>query len=130
MSVVVGVGTIQSRLAVFDVATGVALPSAVPLQVYPGTVQAGRSRFTPDGGAVAYLHPREDGLAPLLRRPLSAWQGGAGRTDTLFAGSTETIESFGFSPDGRRAVVSIVDWLSSLTIAEGIQGIVPPRRPR
>jgi hypothetical protein len=66
----------------------------------------------------------------LLRRPLSAWRTGVGRTDTLFARGTETIESFDFSPDGRRAVVSVVDWLSGLTIAEGVQGIVPPKRGR
>jgi hypothetical protein len=77
-----------------------------------------------------YLDLREDGHPVLLRRPLSAWRTGIGRTDTLFAGATEAIESFGFSPDGKRAVVSVVDWLSGLTIAEGVQGIVPPKQKK
>ena len=66
----------------------------------------------------------------LLRRPVSAWRTGAGRVDTLFAGSTESIESFGLAPDGKRATVSVVDWLSGLTIAEAVKGIVPPKRGR
>jgi Tol biopolymer transport system component len=130
ISVITDVGTNEARLAVFDLAERRLLPAPVPLQVTPGTVQVGRSRFAPDGGAVVYIHAQESGHAILLKRPLSAWRSGAGRSDTLFAGATETIESFGFSPDGRRAAVSVVDWLSGLSIAEGVQGIVPPRRGR
>ena len=130
LSVITGVGTVESRLSVLDVDQGTLLPGYVPLQVLPGTVQMGRSRFTPDGSAVAYVFGSDDGRPMLLRRPLSAWRTGVGRTDTLFARSTETIESFDFSPDGRRAVVSVVDWLSGLTVAEGVQGIVPPKRGR
>lgn len=90
----------------------------------------GRSRITPDGRAVVFIHPRADGHPILLRRPLSAWRTGIGRTDTLFAGANEGIESFGFAPDGKRATVSVVDWFSSLTIAERVPSIVPPRRGR
>jgi hypothetical protein len=98
--------------------------------VIPGTIQVGRSRFTPDGAAIAYLRVRRDGRAILLGRPLAAWRTGVGRTDTLFAGATESIESFGFSPDGKRATVSVVDWLSGLTIAEGVPGLTAPRGGR
>jgi len=83
--------------------------------------------MAPDGNAVVYLNTRADGRPVLLRRSLSAWRTGGG-TDTLFAHASEAIESFGLSPDGKRAVVSVVDWLSGLTIAEGVQGIVPPKR--
>jgi hypothetical protein len=55
------------------------------------------------------------------------WRTGVGKPDTLFQRATDDIESFGFSPDGRRATVSILDYLSGLTIAEGVKGIVPPR---
>ena len=128
VSVITEVGTLEAKLSVVDLSDGRPLATPVPLQVVPGTVQVGRSRFTPDGGAVVYVHAREDGSPILVRRPLSAWRTGVGRTDTLFAGATETIESFGFSPDGRRAAVSVVDWLSGLSIAEGVHGIVPPKR--
>jgi eukaryotic-like serine/threonine-protein kinase len=130
LSVIMDVGAVLTRLSVIDLSEGKQLAVPVPLQVRPHTVQIGRSRFTPDGNAVVYVHAREDGHPILLRRPLSAWRTGAGRTDTLFARSTEAVESFAFSPDGRRAVVSVVDWLSGLSIAEGLRDIVPPRRKR
>jgi len=128
VSVITGVGTLEPKLSVFDLSELRQLAAPVPLQVFPGTVQIGRSRFTPDGRAVVYVGMTQDGHPILLRRPLSAWSTGVGRPDTLFAGATEAIESFSFSPDGKRAAVSVVDWLSGLSIAEGVHGIVPPRR--
>jgi eukaryotic-like serine/threonine-protein kinase len=130
LSVITDVGTLEAKLSVFDLTELKQLPSQVPLQVLSGTVQIGRSRFTSDGGAVVYVHAREDGRPILVRRPLSAWRTGVGDTEPLFGRATETIESFGFSPDGRRAAVSVIDWLSGLIIAEGVHGIVPPKRNR
>jgi Tol biopolymer transport system component len=130
LSVITEVGTPTAKLSVFDLAERRLLPASVPLQVFPGTYQIGRSRMSPDGDAVLYLYPREDGSPMLLRRPLSAWRTGVGRVDTLFAAATEAIESFDLSADGTRATVSLVDGLSGLTIAEGVEGIVPPRRNR
>ena len=130
VSVITDVGTIEARLSVFDLQERRLLPGVVPLQVLPGTVQVGRARFTPDGSAVVYVQLRGDGQPILVKRPLSAWRTGAGVIDTLFAAANEGIESFGFSPDGKRATVSVVDWLSGLTIAEGVRGIVPPKRTR
>jgi Tol biopolymer transport system component len=127
VSVILGTGTIEAQLAVYDIEERKLLASPVPLQVQLGTVQVGRSRWLPDGSALAYVEDRGDGSIVLVKRPLAAWRTGEGRVDTLFAGSSEAIESFGFSPDGKRAAVSVVDWLSGLTIAEGIKGIVPPK---
>lgn len=128
VSVIVDVGTTEPKLTVFDLATKTLLSSPVPLQVSPGTVQVGRARFTPDSNAVVYIQVRDDGHPILVRRPLSDWRTGGGTPDVLFPGASEAIESFGFSPDGKRAAVSVVDWLSGLSIAEGVQGIVPPRQ--
>ena len=128
VSVITDVGTLEAGLRVFDIDKRKLLPGSVPLQVLPGTVQVGRSRFMPSGNAVAYVQDRGDGQLVLLERPLSAWLTGNGPADTLFAGTTESIESFGISPDGRRATVSTVDWLSGLTIAEGVKDVVPPKR--
>jgi Tol biopolymer transport system component len=130
LSVITDVGTLSAKLSVYDLQERRLLSAPVPLHVTPGTVQLGRSRITPDGSAVVYNSARANGQPILLRRPLSAWTTGVGRVDTLFAGSTESIESFGLSPDGKRATLSVVDWLSSLTIAEGMSGIVPPKHRR
>ncbi len=129
LSLIVGMGTVETRLSVFDAQEKRELPRPLPLQVYFGAVQAGRSRFAPDGRSVVYIDARENGQPVLLRRPLSAWRAGGGAADTLFAGADETVESFGFSADGERVVVSVVDWLSGLTIAE-VPAIVPPKRNR
>jgi Tol biopolymer transport system component len=130
VSVITDVGTIEARLCVFDLNERKLLPGAVPLQVVPGTVQMGRSRFTPDGNSIVFVQLGAHGEPVLVKRPLSAWRTGAGGAETLFPAATEGIESFAFSPDGKRATVSVVDWLSSLTIAEGVRGIVPPKRTR
>jgi hypothetical protein len=130
VSVITDVGTIEPRLRVFDLVERKLLPGGVPLLVLPGTVQLGRSRFTPDGGAIVYVELRENGQPILVKQPLSAWRTGMGTPDTLFAAANEGIESFGFSPDGKRATLSVVDWLSGLTIAEGVMGIVPPKKTR
>jgi serine/threonine protein kinase len=130
VSLITDVGTLSSKLSVFDLVERRLLSAPVPLHTAPGTIQNGRSRVTPDGSAVVYIDSREDGHPMLLRRPVSGWRTGAGRVDTLFVGSTESIESFGLAPDGRRATVSVVDWLSGLTIAEAVKGIVPPKRSR
>jgi Tol biopolymer transport system component len=130
VSVITDVGTVEAKLSVFDLEAHKLLPVSVPLQVQSGTVQLGRARFMPDGRAVAYIQERGDGQPVVVRRPLSAWRTGDGPVDTLFARASEAIESFGFSPDGKRATVSVVDWLSGLTIAEGVKGIVPPRRAK
>jgi Tol biopolymer transport system component len=128
VSTISNVGTVEAKLTVVDLAEKRELTSPVPLQVIPGTVQTGRSRFTPDGNAIAYVFTRDDGRTVLLRRPLSAWQTGAGTVDTLFTAANDEIESFGFSPDGKRMTLSIVDWLSSLTIADRVPGVAPPKR--
>ncbi len=130
VSVLTSVGSADSRLDVFDLERRRLLPNPVRVQVSPGPIQMGRSRFSPDGASVHYIGTRTDGQPVLLRRPVEAWRGAPARVDTLFPGSSETIETFHFSRDGRRVVVSVVDWLSSLTIAERMPGIVPPRRKR
>jgi Tol biopolymer transport system component len=129
VSVITAVGTLGAQLNVFDLAERKILKAGVPLHVLPGAIQMGRSRVSPDGRSVLYIHAGEDGHPVLLRRPLSAWLTGEGRVDTLFAGASDAIESFGIAPDGTRATVSVIDWLSGLTIAEGVQGIVPAKRP-
>jgi len=128
VSVITDVGTLAPKLGVFDLTERKLLDSPVLLYFLPGPIRVGRSRITPDGSAVVYVHGREDGRTILLRRPLSAWRTGEGRTDTLFAGVTDGIASFGLSPDGRRAMLSVVDRLSGLLVAEAVRDFEPPKR--
>jgi Tol biopolymer transport system component len=125
LAVIVGVGTLAANLEVFDLETRKLLPSSVPLPLLPGLSLPGRSRWTPDGRALVYVHIGADDRMRLLRRPLEAWRSGA-PPETLAGG--QDAESFGISPDARRIAVATVDWLSGLTVAEGVKGIVPPGR--
>ena len=129
LSVIIGVGTIESKLAVSISRIRRSCRLPVPLQVQPGTVQNGRSRMAPDGDAVVYLQHAGGRTAGAARRSALgvAYRQAAAR-HVVRARRAKAIESFGLSPDGKRAVVSVVDWLSGLTIAEGVQGIVPPKR--
>jgi len=129
-SVIVGIGTLVSNLEILDLQTGARSRYPVPTPILQGYNSSGRSRWTPDGRAVVFVYTSPDGRDRLLRRQLSAWQAGGGAIDTLIPETTEALESFGISPDGRRITVAVVDWLSGLTLAEGVKGIVPPRRTR
>jgi Tol biopolymer transport system component len=95
----------------------------------PGGAQNGRPRWMPDGKALAFTASDGHGGRVILvqgfapgqdtaatRRPLAAFEAGA------------LIESFGISPDGRRAIVSEEERLDSLLLAEGLAGIEPPAR--
>ena len=56
LSVITGVGTLSSKLEVFDHLGEEAPAHPVSLHVVPGNLQNGRSRITPDGIAVVYVH--------------------------------------------------------------------------
>ena len=128
LSTILAVGTLEPKLVVLDLETGRMLPGAVTVRPVPGIFVIGRARWLADGSAVAYTAYDANGRCLLVRRSLEFWRTGAGKPDTLFRRTTDDIESFGFSPDGRRATVSVLDYLSGLTIAEAVKGIVPPKR--
>src|SRR5262249_29670658 len=128
VSVITGTGTLVVELTVFDLERRQALPHAIKLRASPpGALAMGRSRWTPDGKAVMFVTQDPQGRYVLVRCPLEYWRTGEARSDTLFDASNESVESFGISPDGRKLVASVLEYLSGLTVAEGIKGIVPPR---
>jgi Tol biopolymer transport system component len=128
VSVVTGLGTLTPLLTVYDVEHRQPLPHPVELRVTnPGTATTGRSRWMPDGSAVVYLGLDTNGRFALVKRPLEAWRTGVGHADTLFAGSSDITETFGISPDGREVVASVLEYLSGLTVAEGIRGVIAPK---
>ena len=48
--------------------------------------------------------------------------------DVALAVSSTSIGAFGIAPDGRSMTVSVLQYLSGLSIAEGLPGVVPPQR--
>ncbi len=128
VSVVRSAGTLLPNLTVFDLEQRRELPAPVGIRLVLGAFQAGRSRWSPDGGSLVYTDNAPNGQTVLLRRPLADWRGEGSRVDTLYPRTPVTIESFGFSPDGKRAVLSVVDWLTGLTITDPIAGVRAPKR--
>ena len=89
----------------------------------------GRARWTPDGSAIAFVAQDEAGRHGVFvqefapgrdtadtRRPLAGFVAG------------QVVESFGFSPDGRKLTIAVREQQSNLLLAEGVPGIEPPRR--
>jgi len=89
----------------------------------------GRARWTPDGSAIAFVAQDEAG-----RHGIFVQEFAPGRDTTAtrraLAGfvAGQVVESFGFSPDGRRLTIAVREEQSNLLLAEGVPGIEPPRR--
>jgi hypothetical protein len=73
-----------------------------------------------------YLTRTPNGRIVLLRAGVDTWRHEGADPDTLFPVGDETVESFGISPDGRHVTVAVLEFLSGLTLVDGIRGIVPP----
>lgn len=86
----------------------------------------GRSRWMPDGRAIAFLDLNEKGIQGIfvqdfqpgidtssMRRPLLGFDRDA------------PTESFGISPDGLRITIAGLEAYSSLMVAEGVPGVSP-----
>jgi serine/threonine protein kinase len=93
-----------------------------------GSVLVGRSRWLPDGSGIAFLCEDESG------RPGIYVQDFAPDRDTLssrrfLAGIYEDriAESFGFSPDGKRIVVSLLELRQSVVLADQLPNVSRPR---
>jgi hypothetical protein len=118
------------KLAVFDLEHRQIMPLSIDLRITQGgSMPMGRSRWMPDGSAIVFVTQDANGRDVLVRRPLDDWRAGSSRSDTLFAASSDLIESFGISPDGRKLVASVLEYLSGLSIVDGIKGVVPPKSP-
>ena len=105
------------------------LPHPATIDVIQNFGTAGRSRWMPDGRSLVYLDVDTQNNDRLYRRPLSDWMTGEDHGALVFPDSDDSIESFGISPDGRRVMLSITDWLSGLSIADGVQGVTPRDAP-
>jgi Tol biopolymer transport system component len=88
-----------------------------------------RSRWMPDGKAIAFIGQDEKGVRGVFVQDFAAGQDTAKTRKTLggFDGDS-TAESFGIAPDGMRMAIAAREQLSSLMMAERVPAVVSTRR--
>jgi Tol biopolymer transport system component len=89
-----------------------------------GSVGTGRSRWMPDGKAIATIGFDEGANRCIWIQDFSPDKDTSATRRTLVAPGAElNIDTFGLSPDGRQVSVEHLEELSSVAMAEGVEGI-------
>lgn len=103
---------------------GETLPFSIDLD------QLGRSRWLPDGKAIAFVGSNAEKRSGVFVQAFSTALADTSATRRPLAGFDPDLptESFAISPDGTRIVLSEVEPRGDILIAEGLAGIVPTRR--
>jgi Tol biopolymer transport system component len=122
----------QRRLRTVRLDDGSPVPFEIRLDLRERTpgYSMGRARWSPDGRSIAFVGQDSAGRHGIFiqefdpgrdttasRRPLAGFAPG------------DIVESFGFSGDGRWLTLAVRQQNSSLLLAEGIEGVAPPKRP-
>ncbi|MGE5277223.1 MAG: LpqB family beta-propeller domain-containing protein, partial [Acidobacteriota bacterium] len=92
--------------------------------------QLGRSRWLPDGKAIAFVGSNAEKRAGVFVQAFSAGAADTSATRRVLAGFEPDLptESFAISPDGTRIVLSEIELRGDILVAEGVAGIVSARR--
>lgn len=122
-----------TTIRVAEIATGRLMPFQilVPYQVGPeaSRILVGRSRWLPDGHAIAWLGEDENGLTGVFAQDFVPDRDTSATRRKLAGFSRDHVsESFAISPDGRRLALSTLTRSGSLMIAEGVPDVEPPAR--
>lgn len=88
--------------------------------------EGSRGRFTGDGRAIAYYPPDRK---QIVIQPFPSEAGAPVKT-IVKAPPDSMVETFDISRDGKRVVVSFPEYMRSLLIADGVEGISPPVRAK
>jgi hypothetical protein len=93
------------------------------------TISLGRSRWMPDGSAIAFVGQDESGAIGLYAQDFVPGRDtSASRHKVAGFDPDVAAESFGIAPDGSRIVVAGWVQLFSLMEAEGVPGLLAPPR--
>ena len=92
-------------------------------------IALGRSRWRPDGRAIAYVALDGEGGVGIFEQGFEPGRPAAGPPSLLVRSEGELItESHGFSPDGTRLLVSFIERTPNLVVAERVPGVAAPLR--
>jgi Tol biopolymer transport system component len=110
------------QVKVLRLSDGAAVPFEILSDVFP------RSRWMPDGKAIAFIGQDEKGVRGVFVQNFAAGQDTA-KTRRPLGGfdSDSTAESFGIAPDGMHMAIAAREPLSSLMMAERVPAVVRGR---
>jgi Tol biopolymer transport system component len=107
-----------------DIETGEMVPFEIvlPLMALDQVVVLGRSRWTPDGRAIAYISVDDKGHTGVFMQDFVPGQDTSRSRRPLAGFSPDfTTESLGISPDGKSIVISAMIDQQSLKLAQGFE---------
>jgi TolB protein len=130
VSYLAGVHENRETIRVVRLADGTPVPFEISIEIVkPGPIRIGRSRWMPDGRAIAFVGQDERGVHGVFAQDFVPGRDTTSIRRALggFDPETET-ESFGISPDGSRMMIASWERLFTVMEAEGVSGITPPNR--
>jgi len=114
-----------------DVSTGAKVPFSIEVHyrlASPAIIWA-RARWARDGHAIYFAGEDERGLSGIFVQEFAPGRDTSATRRPVAGFSPEFVtESFTVSPDGSRLTLSTGQEFSSIMVAEGVPGAVPPRR--
>jgi Tol biopolymer transport system component len=124
--------TPMATVHVASLADGKDVPFSVAVGI-PGQHRAllttGRTRWTADGKAIAYIGQNEQGHFGVYVQEFAPGRDTMATRRELAGFDPETAtESFALSADGKRLTTAGWEQLSSILVAERVPGVSPPRR--
>jgi Tol biopolymer transport system component len=120
---------LRTVIHVLEVATGKVMPFQVTVPWPPGQSERlilGRTRWLPDGGAIAYVGVDDGGRSGIFVQDYHP-NGNTDGTRRALAGFSddEAVDSFGFSGDGRYVTMSTIKMEQFVSIASGVPEVEP-----
>jgi TolB protein len=119
-------------IRVADVESGALVPFQIQVR-WPTSasdqVLYGRARWMPDGRRIAFIGANAEGRSGVYVQDFVPERDTSATRKALAGFAPDVLtESLGMAPDGERLVVATLQEYSSLTLAEGLAGLEPPRR--
>jgi Tol biopolymer transport system component len=111
--------------------SGRAVPFEIAIQYQLGgpRINFGRSRWSSDGRSILYVGQDAAGRSGVFSQDFDPERDTSGSRRPVAGFSQEYwTETFGLSPDGKRLTISTLEESSSILLAEGVPGAIPPVR--
>jgi dipeptidyl aminopeptidase/acylaminoacyl peptidase len=127
----VDAGESRRLIRVAEIETGTLVPFEIEVAWPPSAsnqILFGRARWTPDG-RIAFIGANAEGRSGVFVQDFAPGRDTSATRRPVAGFAPDVLtESLGVSPDGKSLVVSTLQEYSSLTLAEGLAGLEPPRR--